>query len=89
MASPDDFEPWVRRWSLIADGEGFTTRFGSRLLPVLADGEPAMLKIAGHEEERRGVLAYAGLGAAWSLESGHEADARCGLDIADAAVALI
>ncbi|HEY1928103.1 MAG TPA: aminoglycoside phosphotransferase family protein [Caulobacteraceae bacterium] len=35
----------------------------------------------------RWVLAYAGLGAAWSLQSGHEADASAGLDIARAAEA--
>jgi streptomycin 6-kinase len=76
MASPDDFEPWVRRWSLIADGEGFTTRFGSSLLPVLADGEPAMLKIAGHEEERRGgalMAWWGGVGAARVLAREGEA----------------
>jgi streptomycin 6-kinase len=76
MASPDDFEPWLRRWSLVADGEGFTTRFGSRLLAVLADGEPAMLKIAGHEEERRGgalMAWWGGIGAARVLAREGEA----------------
>jgi streptomycin 6-kinase len=35
----------------------------------------------------RWVLAYAGLGAAWSLQGGHDADARSGLAIAEAALA--
>lgn len=35
----------------------------------------------------RWILAYAGLGAAWSLQSGHELDAQAGLAIAQAAVA--
>jgi streptomycin 6-kinase len=33
------------------------------------------------------VLAYAGLGAAWSLDSGHDEDAKVGLAIADIAAA--
>lgn len=61
------FEPWLQAWGLRADGESFTTRFGSRLLPVLHQGERAMLKIAAHEEERRGAELmewFAGTGAA-------------------------
>jgi streptomycin 6-kinase len=44
---------------------------------------------AGVETPRllRWILAYAGLGAAWSLHSGHDADARAGLAIAQAALA--
>jgi streptomycin 6-kinase len=51
---------WLARWSLIADGDGFTTRFGSLLMPVRTpDGAAAMLKIAVHEEERRGAATLA------------------------------
>ncbi|WP_293458696.1 aminoglycoside phosphotransferase family protein [Phenylobacterium sp.] len=67
MTGSDPFAPWLARWRLVPDGEPFTTRFGSRLAPVLADGAPAMLKIAGHEEERRGGALmewWAGRGAA-------------------------
>jgi streptomycin 6-kinase len=63
----DPFEPWIRRWSLSADGEAFETRFGSRLMPVRCDGAAAMLKIAGHPEEVRGGALmdwWAGQGAA-------------------------
>lgn len=45
----------------------FTTRFGSHLLPVLNHGAPAMLKIAAHQEERRGgelMEWWGGVGAA-------------------------
>ncbi len=52
--SADVITPWLERWGLDPDGEPFTTRFGSRLAPVRHLGEPAMLKIAGHEDERRG-----------------------------------
>jgi len=48
------FLPWLDHWRLSPDGEPFTTRFGSHLLPVLKDGALAMLKIAGGEEEARG-----------------------------------
>ena len=65
---PDDpTAPWMERWALIPDGEGFTTRYGSHLLPVLKDGAPAMLKIASGDEERQGGALmewYAGIGAA-------------------------
>ena len=63
----DPFRPWLDRWRLTPDGEAFATRFGSRLMPVIADGAPAMLKIAGGEEERNGAALmawYAGEGAA-------------------------
>ena len=33
------------------------------------------------------ILAYAGLGAAWSLDSGHDEDTRVGLAIAEIAAA--
>lgn len=44
---------YLRRWNLIPDGEPIVT-WGGRLLPVRRDGEPAMLKLALHEEERSG-----------------------------------
>ncbi len=59
--------PWLERWALVVDGEGFTTRYGSHLLPVLKDGAPAMLKVAVGDEERQGGALmewYAGEGAA-------------------------
>ncbi|WP_437999190.1 aminoglycoside phosphotransferase family protein [Sorangium sp. So ce185] len=49
------FDTHLRRWSLIPDGEPIVTR-NARLLPVRRAGEPAMLKLAVHEEERRGGL---------------------------------
>lgn len=68
--------PWMDHWRLVADGKPFCTRFGSRLAPVRRDGVPAMLKVAGGEEESRGaaVMAWwAGVGAARVLA--HEGDA--------------
>ena len=59
--------PWMAAWRLIPDGEAFDSRFGNHLAPVLADGVPAMLKVAVGEEERRGAALmswYAGDGAA-------------------------
>lgn len=69
--APQDFEPWLAQWNLMADGSAFTTRFGSRLLPVLWRGLPAILKIAGNEEEHRGAELmewYGGVGAARVFE---------------------
>jgi streptomycin 6-kinase len=66
----DPYAPWMTRWGLVADGEAFTTKFGSHLLPVRLDGAPAMLKLAGHiEEERGGALMqwWDGVGAAQVL----------------------
>lgn len=70
------FEPWFTRWRLTADGQPFTTPFGSHLLPVLYEGASAMLKIAVPAEERRGgelMAWWAGVGAAKVL--GREGDA--------------
>ncbi|MGL4286160.1 MAG: aminoglycoside phosphotransferase family protein [Phreatobacter sp.] len=47
------FQPYLSRWGLTADGAPFATR-SSRLLPVLHEGRPAMLKIAVEAEERTG-----------------------------------
>ncbi|HEV3494429.1 MAG TPA: aminoglycoside phosphotransferase family protein, partial [Reyranella sp.] len=46
-------DAWLVRWDLVADGEAITTP-SSLLLPVRHRGQPAMLKIAREEEERRG-----------------------------------
>jgi streptomycin 6-kinase len=48
-------EPWLRRWRLEPDGDAFTTKFFSVLMPVRQDGAPAMLKIAQGQEEREGA----------------------------------
>jgi streptomycin 6-kinase len=51
-----NFEPWLTRWALTADGTPFETEYThSRLLPVRRGGQAAMLKIATVEEERRGA----------------------------------
>jgi len=44
---------------LLPDGAPFASTFGNLLMPVLADGRPAMLKIAAHDEERRGAVLMA------------------------------
>lgn len=65
----------IRRWRLIPDGPSISTH-SSRLLPVIADGAPAMLKVALEPEERRGAATmawWAGDGAARVL--GHDGDA--------------
>jgi len=65
--SSQPFEHWLAQWALTPDGAAFTTHSGSRLLPVVWRGEPAILKLAGHEEERRGGALmewYGGAGAA-------------------------
>jgi streptomycin 6-kinase len=46
-------DAYLARWNLVPDGEAITTP-SSTLLPVRRHGEPAMLKIAREEEERRG-----------------------------------
>jgi streptomycin 6-kinase len=60
------FEPYLRRWSLVADGDPIVSRV-NRLLPVRYQGQAAMLKLAGEEEEARGGVLmdwWAGDGAA-------------------------
>lgn len=67
MAAPNLFPDWLERWRLTPDGPAFSTGIGSRLMPVIANGEPAMLKLAAGEEERRGGALmewFAGDGAA-------------------------
>ena len=47
------FEAHLRRWNLVPDGPPIRTHT-SDLLPVMAAGEPAMLKLARTTEEKRG-----------------------------------
>ena len=49
------FAPYLDRWSLISDGEPILTH-SSRLLPVLWQDRPAMLKVATDKDERYGAL---------------------------------
>lgn len=51
----DLFEAYLKRWSLVPDGEPIVTRSG-QLLPVRRRGEPAMLKVATEVEEKFGGL---------------------------------
>lgn len=69
------FEPFLRRWSLVPDGETITTH-SSSLLPVRCGDELAVLKIAHGEEERNGAALmewWGGDGAARVLA--HDGDA--------------
>lgn len=73
--SHDLFGARLRRWSLVPDGEPIVTP-RAHLLPVLRDGEPAMLKVATEAEEKFGGLLMAwwnGDGAARVLA--HDGDA--------------
>jgi streptomycin 6-kinase len=49
------FSPWLTRWNLVPAGEPIRTD-ASQLLPVLRNGQPAMLKLPEVEDERRGYL---------------------------------
>ena len=54
-ADLSDFEPWLALWTLVPEGDVMSmpvTR--SRLLPVRAGDQPAMLKLAHSADERRG-----------------------------------
>lgn len=57
------FADHLTRWHLTPDGEPIVTH-SSSLLPVRHRGAPAMLKIARHDEERRGAAALAWWGGA-------------------------
>lgn len=63
-----DFEPWLALWNLVPEGDVMSmpvTR--SRLLPVRAGDQAAMLKLAHSADERRGASIMAwwdGAGAA-------------------------
>lgn len=78
MPMPADvFSPWLTRWSLDPAGEPIKTR-GSHLLPVLQQGEPAMLKLPSGEHERLGYLPldyWAGDGAARLLDRNDDGSA--------------
>lgn len=51
-----EFEPWLARWGLTPDGAPFRTGYtGNRLMFVRRGGEPAVLKLSDHAEERRGA----------------------------------
>jgi streptomycin 6-kinase len=52
------FERYVDMWKLEVDGEPMVTQF-SHLLPVRYGGEPAMLKLLLHDEERQGAVVMA------------------------------
>ncbi|MEF2073649.1 aminoglycoside phosphotransferase family protein [Consotaella aegiceratis] len=68
-------ESYIRRWELVPDGEEIVTA-SSRLMPVLRRGDPAMLKLALIDEERRGVALmewWGGAGAAAVLATGEGA----------------
>jgi streptomycin 6-kinase len=71
----DPLATHLRRWSLVPDGELIVTP-RAHLLPVLRDGEPAMLKVATEAEEKFGGLLMAwwnGDGAARVLAHDGEA----------------
>ena len=68
---PARLEVWVKAWRLQPDGESIVTP-SSLLLPVLADGIAAMLKVALIDEEVRGgeqMAWWAGRGTAPVLAS--------------------
>ncbi|MGE8589723.1 MAG: aminoglycoside phosphotransferase family protein, partial [Alcaligenes sp.] len=47
------FDAYLSRWNLVPDGAPIQTH-AARLLPVMHQGAPAMLKIAEQEDERQG-----------------------------------
>ena len=69
------FDNHLERWRLSPDGDPLITRT-SALLPVRRDGQPAMLKVALHKEERHGAQLMAwwdGQGAARVLAQSGDA----------------
>lgn len=75
MAIKSYFTPYIHRWALVQDGDPIITH-SSRLLPVRRNGDPAMLKIATAQEEKRGtgiMIWWNGIGAARVIE--HDDDA--------------
>ncbi|WP_034157423.1 aminoglycoside phosphotransferase family protein [Sphingomonas sp. ERG5] len=71
----DHFTTYIDRWGLLPDGDPIVTH-SSRLLPVLRDGAPAMLKVAIGSEEKWGaglMLWWGGIGAARVLAYGGDA----------------
>jgi len=62
-------EPYLRQWGLTPAGELIVAQT-SQLLPVLSQGQSAMLKVTGDADERHGHLLmrwWAGTGAARML----------------------
>ncbi|WP_264777150.1 aminoglycoside phosphotransferase family protein [Deinococcus aetherius] len=69
------FDPYLRRWNLVPDGEPIHTN-SSDLLPVRLAGKPAMLKVARVNEEEVGhrlMVWWNGEGAARVLRHDGEA----------------
>jgi streptomycin 6-kinase len=70
-----DFNPWLDRWTLVPDGEAFSSLAGM-LMPVLSGGRPAMLKLTREPEELAGgalMQWWGGQGAAQVLAREGEA----------------
>jgi streptomycin 6-kinase len=83
------FSDYLERWSLTPDGRPIITAT-SKLLPVRVNGLPAMLKIAVHDEEKRGgrlMIWWEGQGAAPVLAQNDDAllmeRAQDGVSLAD------
>jgi streptomycin 6-kinase len=75
MANDSDFNTYIDRWALVRDGDPIITH-SSRLLPVLRNGEPTMLKIATDPEEKWGaglMIWWDGVGAARVIEHADDA----------------
>ena len=69
------FDPYLVRWSLVADGDEIVTR-AARLLPVRQADEAAMLRIATHPEAKGGDVLltwWDGEGAVRVLEADGDA----------------
>jgi streptomycin 6-kinase len=70
-----EFAPWLDRWSLTAEGEAFSSLAGM-LMPVVFEGQPAMLKLSREPEELAGgrlMQWWGGQGAARVLARQGEA----------------
>src|SRR4051812_39897312 len=52
---PPMLEPYLRQWGLAPTGDLIVTRT-SQLLPVLSQGQPAMLKVTEDTDERHAHL---------------------------------
>jgi len=69
------FQSYLDQWGLVADGHPITTRV-AKLLPVLRNGEAAMLKVSHEKDERLGGVLmewWDGEGAARVLAWDHDA----------------
>ena len=87
------FAYWLALWDLVPEGEVlFMPLTGSRLLPVRADGRPAMLKLAASADERRGAEVMAwwdGEGAAPVFAHAGEALLMARAEGADSLVGMV